>query len=74
MGLMTGFAAYLLYTWGLAYMESSRASILASVEPAVAAVAGIVVFREQLSLQVALGIMLVLGAIVILSVHWNKTA
>lgn len=74
MGLITGFASYLLYTWGLQFMESSRASILASVEPAVAAIAGIVVFHERLSLQVAVGIVLVLGAIVVLSVHRHRAA
>ena len=74
MGLITGFASYLLYTWGLAYMESSRASILASVEPAVAAVAGIVIFHERLSAQVALGVALVLGAVLVLSIHRHKAA
>lgn len=41
---------YLLYTSGLAVIESGRASIMATVEPAVAAVIGVCVFSEQLSL------------------------
>ena len=67
MGLLTAFAAYLLYTWGLQRIESSRASILASVEPVVAALAGVFVFEETLPLSTILGILLVLGAIAVLS-------
>ena len=67
MGLLTAFAAYLLYTWGLQRIESSRASILASVEPVVAALVGVFVFEETLPLSTILGILLVLGAIAVLS-------
>ena len=67
MGLVTAFAAYLLYTWGLERMESSRAAILASLEPVVAALVGVVVFRETVSAPAWAGIALVLGAIAVLS-------
>lgn len=67
MGLTTGFGAYLLYTWGLQRIESSRASILASVEPVVAALVGVFVFGESISPAGVAGIALVLGAIVVLS-------
>ena len=67
MGLLTAFAAYLLYTWGLERIESSRAAILASVEPVVAALVGIFLFHETVSLPAVAGIVLVLGAIVVLS-------
>lgn len=70
MGLVTAFAAYLLYTWGLERIESSRAAILASVEPVVAALVGIFWFREAVSLQAIVGIVLVLGAIAVLG--WEK--
>ena len=66
MGLVTAFAAYLLYTWGLERIESSRAAILASVEPVVASLVGIFWFHEAVSLPLILGIVLVLGAIVVL--------
>jgi len=68
LALVTGFAAYLLYTWGLQRIESSRASILASVEPVVGALVGVLVFRETIRPAAAAGIALVLGAIVVLSV------
>lgn len=66
MGLVTAFAAYLLYTWGLERMESSRAAILASVEPVVAALVGIFWFHETVSVPAVVGIVLVLGAIAVL--------
>jgi len=69
MGFITAFAAYLLYTWGLERIESSRASILASVEPVVGALVGVAVFHETVSLPALAGIALVLGAIAVLSVR-----
>ena len=64
---MTGFAAYLLYTWGLERIESSRASILASVEPVVGTLVGIFVYGEALRPAAAAGVALVLGAVAVLS-------
>ena len=49
-------------------MESSKASILASVEPVVSALFGVFVFHEALSVWGVLGILMVLGAIVVLNV------
>ncbi len=68
MGLTTACIAYFLYTWGLERIESSRASILASLEPVVAAILGVVVFHESIPAAGIVGIVLVLGAIVVLSV------
>ncbi len=67
LGLVTAFGPYVLYSLGLESMDNGRASILASIEPVVAAVISVVVFRETLSLPAALGIALVLSAILILS-------
>ena len=58
---------YLLYTAGLETVASSRASIMASVEPVVASIVSVAVFGERLSLFGALGILLVLGAVVLLN-------
>ena len=69
MALLTGFLAYILYTKGLEGMPSSRASILASVEPVTSAVIGTIVFHEPLSLAAVCGIVLVLGGIAVLSVR-----
>ena len=68
LGLVTAFLPYVLYSMGLESMESSKASILASVEPVVSALFGVFVFREVLSVWGILGIAMVLGAIIVLNV------
>ena len=60
---------YLLYTAGLATVASSKASIMASVEPVMACVVSVLVFREGMSFFGGLGIVLVIGAIVLLNLH-----
>lgn len=58
---------YVLYTKALAWLDDSgKAAILASVEPVVAALLGIVAFGEPLTLGVALGLVCVLGAVALL--------
>lgn len=59
-------APYILYTWGLARMEPGRASILASLEPVVAALTGVLAFGEPMGPLTALGILLVLAGVSIL--------
>ena len=57
---------YVLYTWGLARMEPGRASILASLEPAAAALTGVLAFGEPMDLLTAAGILCVLAGVYIL--------
>ncbi|MDZ7680146.1 MAG: EamA family transporter [Fodinibius sp.] len=57
--------AYLLYTTGLSMVESSRASITATIEPVVATLLGVVVFNELLTVFQVMGIVLVLVAVVL---------
>lgn len=59
-------APYLLYTWGLARVESGRASIPASLEPVVASLAGTLLFHEPLSAATLAGIACVLAGVSIL--------
>ena len=72
LGFVTAFLPYVLYSTGLERMESSKASILASVEPVVSALFGVFVFHETLSLWGILGIAMVLGAIIVLNVKKKK--
>jgi len=72
LGFVTAFLPYVLYSTGLEHMESSKASILASVEPVVSALFGVFVFHETLTVWGILGIVLVLAAIVILNVKMKK--
>lgn len=65
---------FLLYTHGLLYMESSKASILATLEPIVATVIGVSIFGEPLSVLTLVGIAMVLGAVYVLSMNKDLKA
>lgn len=72
LGLISTFFPFLFYTSGLQHMEAGKASVLAFAEPMVATVAGIVVFKETLRVQNALGIALIFLAIVLLNLRIGK--
>ena len=57
---------YLFYTAGLAKVEAGKASIVASLEPVVASLAGVLLFQEPMSAFTALGILCVLSGVYIL--------
>lgn len=57
---------YIFYTRGLAKIDSGKASILASVEPVVAALVGIFAFGEPMSMMVVLGLVCILASVYIL--------
>ncbi|MBE6998033.1 MAG: DMT family transporter [Ruminococcaceae bacterium] len=59
-------APYLLYTYGLAGMDSGKAAILASVEPVTAAVVGVLAFGEPMRAGVWLGLACILACVYIL--------
>ncbi|MEG2001136.1 MAG: EamA family transporter [Evtepia sp.] len=64
--IISTIAPYLLYTLGLAEMNSGKASILASIEPVVAAFVGILVFGESLTSGVILGLFCILTSVFLL--------
>ena len=66
--LVTAVVPFLSYTLGLNYVEASKAGILATIEPMVATVIGVLVFSEPLTLFSELGILLILCAVIILTV------
>ena len=63
---------YLFYTKGLEGVESGRAAIIANVEPVMAALNGVVLFRERLSVWVLLGVVCVLGGVMLLAAEDAK--
>lgn len=65
--LVTAVIPFLAYTLGLRTVEASRAGILATVEPLVATLFGILVFSEPLTLLSGLGMLLILAAVVLLN-------
>jgi len=72
MGLFTAYLPYFLYTAGLERLESGKASIIASVEPVVATLCGMVFFREFPDFWGWTGVVLVIGAIVCLNISFKK--
>lgn len=69
LGITISYLPYLLYTYGLTKTENGKASVMASVEPVVATLLGIIVFREKITPVSAIGIACVLGAIVVLNLR-----
>jgi drug/metabolite transporter (DMT)-like permease len=59
--------SFTLYTVGLKYMEAGRAAVLATLEPIVTTLVGVVVYKEMLSLVMVCGIAMVLGASILIS-------
>lgn len=59
--------SFTLYTVGLKYMEAGRAAVLATLEPIVTTLVGVVVYKEMLSLVMVCGIVMVLGASILIS-------
>ena len=66
-GLITGFAAFVLYTNGLRFLETGRASVVASLELVFGALVGLIAYGEAVSADALAGIVLILGAVAILS-------
>ena len=73
--LVTAVIPFLAYTLGLRTVEASRAGILATVEPMVATLVGILVFSEPLTPVSGIGIVLILSAVILLNIRAkNKQA
>ncbi len=66
--VMTTVVPYLCYTKGLSHLPASKASVTATIEPVVAAVLGILVFKESITVAKIGGILLVVGAVVLMNV------
>ncbi len=59
---------YVFYTIGLTYVENGVAAVIVAIEPVVATVIGAIVYKEIPSFISALGIVLVLSAIILLNI------
>jgi len=71
-GLISTVLPYFVYTRGLAEMENSRASILASIEPVTATLLGVLFYREHMSLLQVMGVLLVIVAIALGEIKGTK--
>jgi drug/metabolite transporter (DMT)-like permease len=64
-GLFSTVLAYMLYTIGLQFVESSRASITATVEPVIATLVSVFLFHENLTIWQVSGILCVISAVIV---------
>jgi drug/metabolite transporter (DMT)-like permease len=55
---------------GLRTVEASKAGIIATIEPMVATLVGILVFSEPLTFLSGLGVLLILSAVIVL--NWKR--
>ena len=69
LGLVCAVIPYLLYTNGLEQVEPGQASILATIEPFVAAAVGMLCFAEPMTMSKAIGMLLIFCSIVILNIR-----
>ena len=67
LGVVTSFIPYYLYTRALGGLENGRAAVIASIEPVVASLVGVLVFAERLTLPMTTGVALVVVAIIVLN-------
>lgn len=72
LGVFACMFPYLLYTRGLTGVVASHASVMATVEPVVATIIGVVVFHEVMTISKVAGIILILAGIVVLNVNQPK--
>lgn len=72
MALFSTVLAYVFYTFGLTYVESSRASILSIIEPVVAIIIGVVIFQDNLNSWQVLGFILVILSVAV-TVYRKRT-
>ena len=66
-GVVSCFIPYMLYTFSLTGLENGKASILSSVEPVVASLVGVFLYKEPMTFPALVGILLVLSAIMLLN-------
>lgn len=74
LGFVSTMLAFILYTKGLSTVESSKASIIATIEPVVATLVGFFLFNETLSYGQYFGIIMVIAAVIIVQEPRRKLA
>lgn len=66
LGFLPTAIAYIIYTYGLSLTEASNASILTTIEPIVATMVGIFVFKETFSIIQMFGMLLIICAVILI--------
>ena len=68
-GVVTTALPYILYTFGLNYVEAGKASVMATIEPVAATLLGVFILQEPITIVGIAGVILVIGALVLLNIR-----
>lgn len=71
LGLLSTVLPYILYTFGMKGLSNSSASILATLEPVVASLVGVIAFSESITLVNIVGIAVVVGAVTLSNLSFS---
>ncbi|MBU8879028.1 EamA family transporter [Bacillus sp. FJAT-29790] len=72
LGLIPTVLAYFLYTWGLEKTEGSKAAVIATIEPVVATMLGVMLYGERLGIIQIVGALLILSSVLIVNMPIRK--
>ncbi|MFC0235672.1 DMT family transporter [Fictibacillus phosphorivorans] len=72
LGLFPTVFAYWFYTQGLKQMDASKAAIVSTIEPVVATLMGMLLYKESISIVQSIGIIFVLGAVLMIQERKGK--
>lgn len=67
-GIISTLLPFTLYTLGLKHTDPSKASVMAFIEPMVATIVGVIIFKETLKISNILGILLIFVSICIINI------
>lgn len=74
LGLFPTVIAFLLYTKGLEKVETSQAAVIATVEPIVATILSVFLYKESFGLIQAIGSLIILLSVTIINIPITKKA
>lgn len=73
LGFLPTAVAFILYTYGLQLIEASKAAIISTIEPIVATLIGIFIFREIFTVPQFFGMIFILSAVVYTQWYQSKS-
>lgn len=69
LGFLPTAVAYIVYTYGLQQTEASNASLLTTVEPVVATLVGVFIFKEHFVFSQIVGMICIIGAVILMQIQ-----
>lgn len=72
MAIVSTLIPFLCYTQGLRYLEAGKASVMAFIEPFVATLCGVAVFKEKITAQSLIGMSLIFISVVLLNLKFTE--